>query len=1207
MTLKHLLNPHLTPISIILSDSTPLMPAKARCFNYIHRRRFLFPLFLLKCSTFSKPEIHSPMPTANPLNPSLPQKPGQRFYWGNLQGASIGLALSSIITKATQPVVIIAADTLTATRLEYELGFFHHAQPIIHFPDWETLPYDQFSPHQDIVSERLAALYKIPHLQQGAIITPIATLMQRLAPKDYLQGNTFLLHTQEKFDLQAARKRLGNAGYRCVDQVREHGEFAVRGSIIDLFPMGGDLPYRIDLFDDEIESIRTFSPDTQRTLDKVDKIELLPAKEFPVNEASIEQFRRAWREKFAGNPLNSPIYEDITEGICTPGIEYYLPLFFSKTNTFFDYLPENCLLVQVGEIHPKAQEFWKEIEARYEQRRYDVKRPLLSPEEIFVAPAQVFSQIKAYANIKIQSAPVGAGDFEFNFTTDAPVALSVDHKTSKPLQPLEDFLLSYEGRVLFCAETTGRREVLLQLFNTIKLTPTPYTTWEDFLTGDADFGITIAPLDEGMGLVEPRITVIAETQLYGHRVMQRRRRKVSVQDTDAIIKDLTELHIGAPIVHIDHGIGRYLGLQTFSVNDQMTEFLAIAYLDDAKLYVPVSSLHLISRYSGSDPDHAPLHRLGNDHWHKSKRKAAEQARDVAAELLDLYARRAARPGTACKTINGQYAAFSAAFPFEETPDQQQAIDQVMQDMLSDKPMDRLVCGDVGFGKTEVAMRAAFLAVENNKQVAILVPTTLLAQQHFQNFQDRFADWPIQIALLSRFRTAKEQQATIEKLQQGKVDIVIGTHKLLQEDIKFKSLGLVVIDEEHRFGVRQKERLKALRAEVDILTLTATPIPRTLNMAFAGIRDLSLIATPPARRLAIKTFVHEYEGVLVQEAVLREIMRGGQVYFLHNEVSSIERMARELEKLIPEARIAIAHGQMRERELEQVMSDFYHRRFNLLLCSTIIESGIDVPSANTIIINRADKFGLAQLHQLRGRVGRSHHQAYAYLLTPPPKQLSSDAKKRLDAITSLEDLGIGFTLATHDLEIRGAGELLGEGQSGEMQAIGFSLYMDLLTRAVEALKSGKDMDLRNLTSGTEIDLQISALIPQTYLDDVNLRLQFYKRIATAKDEAELDEIHVAMIDRFGLLPDALKNLFKLTALKQRAEKLGIIKVEANPKGGKLEFGETPQVDPLKIIQLIQKPGGAYRLDGPNRLRFTWEPHELKERIAKIDVILNELKS
>ncbi len=1142
----------------------------------------------------------------NPLQPPVPQKPQQKMVWGNLYGASIGLAISSVIANTKQPIVIIVADTLAATRLEYELNFFHHDQPILHFPDWETLPYDQFSPHQDIISERLAALYKMPALTQGAIITPIATLMQKLPPREYLDGNTFLLNTHDKLELHALRQRLSKAGYRAVDQVREHGEFAVRGSIIDLFPMGSVTPYRIDLFDDEIETIRTFAVENQRSLDTVNKIEMLPAKEFPLTDTSIERFRQTWRERFSGNPMNCPIYQDITEGICTPGIEYYLPLFFENTQTIFDYLPENSLLIQLGNTHTKAEEFWHEIQARYEQRRYDITRPLLEPQALYIPTGDVFNRIKAYAQIKIQADAVEESINHYNFATQTPLNFPVNHKASQPLHLLESFLENDTGRILFCAETTGRREVLLQLFHTIKLSPKIYPTWHDFLADNTKYGITVAPLDDGLTLAEPPITLIAETQLYGKRVMQRRRRKISVQDTEELIKDLSELQIGSPIVHIEHGIGRYLGLQTLTVGEQVAEFLTLEYADNTKLYVPVSSLHLISRYSGSEPEHAPLHRLGTEQWQRAKRKAAEQVRDVAAELLEIYAQRAARPGEACTETDGQYAAFAAAFPFEETPDQQQAIDNVIADMISDKPMDRLVCGDVGFGKTEVAMRAAFMAVQNNKQVAVLVPTTLLAQQHYQNFLDRFADWPIRIASLSRFKSAKEQQVTLDNLQEGKVDIVIGTHKLLQENIKFKSLGLVIIDEEHRFGVRQKERLKSLRYEVDILTLTATPIPRTLNMAFAGIRDLSLIATPPARRLSIKTFLHEYKDAIIQEAILREIMRGGQAYFLHNDVSTIERIANDLEKLIPEARIGTAHGQMRERELEQVMSDFYHRRFNLLVCTTIIESGIDVPSANTIIINRADKLGLAQLHQLRGRVGRSHHQAYAYLLTPSPKLLSSDAKKRLDAITSLEDLGVGFTLATHDLEIRGAGELLGEGQSGNMHAVGFSLYMELLSRAVEALKSGKEPELETvLSQTTEIDLQISALIPDAYLGDVHLRLQFYKRIASATTQTELDEIQVEMIDRFGLLPDALKNLFAMTELKQAAEKLGIRKLEANSKGGKIEFGDKPNIDPLKIIKLIQNQAKKYRLDGPTKLRFMLDAHENKDRIHLVEKTLTEL--
>jgi transcription-repair coupling factor (superfamily II helicase) len=1146
------------------------------------------------------------MSAANPLDPSIPQNAGQRFLWGNLHGTSIGLALSTAIANAKKLIVIVTADTLTARRLEDELNFFHQNQPILHFPDWETLPYDHFSPHQDIISERLSALYKIPSLKQGAIITPISTLMQKLPPRTYLEGNTFLLNVGEKFDLHAARKRLAHAGYRAVEQVREHGEFAIRGSIIDLFPMGSDIPYRIDLFDDEIESIRTFSPDNQRSLETVTGIQLLPAKEFPLNDTSIELFRQTWRQLFTGNPINCPLYQDISEGICTPGIEYYFPLFFSTTETLFDYLPADSLFIQVGEIHAKAEEFWQEIMSRYEQRRHDIIRPLLDPQKLFAATGDVFNRIKSYAQIKVQTTAIAEHSNSYNFATEEPTTFAIDHKAENPLHILENFLVNYSGRVLFCAETTGRREVLLQLFKTIHFTPKTYHTWEEFLHDDNSFGMTVAPLDDGLTLLDPPLTLIAEAQLYGKRVMQRRRRKISIQDTDAIVKDLSELQLGDPVVHIDHGIGRYLGLQTLTIGEQTTEFLALAYADDTKLYVPVSSLHLISRYTGADAEHAPLHRLGTEQWQKAKRKAAEQVRDMAAELLEIHAQRAARPGQACTEAGDQYAAFAATFPFEETPDQQQAIDNVLQDMMAEKPMDRLICGDVGFGKTEVAMRAAFLAAQNNKQVAILVPTTLLVQQHYQNFLDRFSEWPIQIDSLSRFKSAKEQQVTMTRLQEGKVDIVIGTHKLLQESIRFKSLGLVIIDEEHRFGVRQKERLKALRYEVDILTLTATPIPRTLNMAFAGIRDLSLIATPPARRLSIKTFVHEQQNSIVQEAIQREIMRGGQVYFLHNDVVTIERTARDLEKLVPEARIGVAHGQMRERELEQIMSDFYHRRFNLLVCTTIIESGIDVPSANTIIINRADKFGLAQLHQLRGRVGRSHHQAYAYLLTPPLKSLTGDAKKRLDAITSLEDLGIGFTLATHDLEIRGAGELLGEGQSGNMHAVGFSLYMDLLARAVDALKSGKEPKLDGaLLSSTEIDLQITALIPDAYLGDVHLRLQFYKRIASTKSQNELDEIQVEMIDRFGLLPMPLKNLFAITAVKQIAEGLGISKLEANSKGGKIEFSERPNIDPMKIIKLIQNKAQVFRLDGPSRLRFTLPTHETKNRIALVENIINEL--
>jgi transcription-repair coupling factor (superfamily II helicase) len=1147
------------------------------------------------------------MSNISPLQPPIPKEPLKRLTWGNLTGASKGLTISRLICANQRPVLIITPDTNAATRLEYELQFFHQNTPIIPFPDWETLPYDQFSPHQDIISARLSALKQIPSMAQGAIITPISTLMHRLMPHEFLTGHLFLFRTGDKLNIDITRQQLEKAGYRCVNQVREHGEFAVRGAILDLFPMGYDLPFRFDLFDDEIDSIRTFSPDTQRSLEKIETISLLPAKEFPLDEETIELFRQHWRSQFSGNPLNCPVYQDISEGICPPGIEYYLPFFFEKTTTLFDYLPKNSLVITIEDVHPKAEEFWQEIQARYDQRAHDITRPILTPQQIFTPVPELFNTIQQYTHIKMLSSPISDSHNQTSFATRPPVILSIDHKASKPLIELEKFLSDYEGRVLFCAETTGRREVLLQLFNTIHLHPKSYPTWEAFLADDAKIGMTVAPLDEGLNLTNPPIVVIAETQLFGKRVMQRRRRKESTQDIDAIIKDLTELQIGSPIVHIDHGVGRYLGLQTLDVGEQLTEFLCLEYSGGDKLYVPVASLHLISRYSGTEPENAPLHRLGTEQWQKAKRKAAEEMEDVAAELLDIYAHREAQVGFACKELDGQYAAFAASFPFEETPDQQQAIDHVLKDMQSEKPMDRLVCGDVGFGKTEVAMRAAFMAVQNNKQAAILVPTTLLAQQHYQNFQDRFADWPVQVEVMSRFRTGKEHQKIIERLAEGKVDIIVGTHKLLQEDIQFKSLGLVVIDEEHRFGVKQKERLKAIRNTVDILTLTATPIPRTLNMAFAGIRDLSLIATPPARRLSIKTFIHEYQASIIQEAILREILRGGQVYFLHNEVATIERMARELESLIPEARIGVAHGQMHERALEQVMSDFYHRRFNVLVSSTIIESGIDIPSANTIIINRADKFGLAQLHQLRGRVGRSHHQAYAYLLIPSRKTLTPDAVKRLDAISSLEDLGIGFTLATHDLEIRGAGELLGKNQSGNMQEIGFTLYMELLSRAVASLKSGKKPVLENLTPerGADIELYIPALIPADYLGDVHLRLQCYKRIASAKTSNELDNIQVEMIDRFGLLPDATKNLFAIGLLKQHAEKLGIKKIEANEKGGKIEFKDKPNIDPMTIIKLIQTQSRQFRLEGPSRLRFTLEEHVSAKRIELIEKILGQL--
>ncbi|HVE44773.1 MAG TPA: transcription-repair coupling factor [Gammaproteobacteria bacterium] len=1125
------------------------------------------------------------------------------MHWHYPVGGGISLALSAAMQHSTQPMLIVTTDNLSASRLLEELHFFN-AGTVLPFPDWETLAYDHFSPHQDIISDRLSALFQLSLMQKGAVISTVATLMHRLPPQDYLDKYVFVLKIGDQLDIAQLRAKLIHSGYQLVGQVREHGEFAIRGSIIDLFPTGSRTPFRIDLFDNEVDSIRLFAVDTQRSLDKIESIHLLPAREFPLTQETIEKVRQRWRSQFVGNVTQSPLYRDISEGICFPGIEYYLPLFFDNTATLFDYLPENTTIVLLGDIQKQGNEFWDDVKARYEQRCNDALRPILPPAELFMSIESFNTAVNQHDVLKVN---FSASEKCYHFEIGNAPALQIHYKTAKPLADLEKFLHDFAGRILFCVESLGRREVILDLFKSIDLHPVYFDSWQHFLEAEAQYGIVVSPLEEGFILGSPSLAVITETQLYGQRVMQRRLRKKAYQDPDLLVRDLTELKIDDPIVHIDHGVGRYRGLQTLNIGEQVSEFLTLEYQGGDKLYVPVTSLHLVSRYSGADSEHAPMNKLGTDHWHKAKRKAAEKVRDIAAELLELYAKRAARSGYVYTFPTEEYAALSAAFPFEETPDQLQAIEHVFSDMMSEKPMDRVICGDVGFGKTEVALRAAFVAIQNGKQVALLVPTTLLAQQHFDNFRNRLADWPIQIELLSRFRTPKETKSVLKKMLDGHVDLVIGTHKLIQTDIQFKSLGLVIVDEEHRFGVKQKEKLKALREMVDILTLTATPIPRTLNMSLSGIRDLSIIASPPAKRLSVKTFVHEYENVIVKEAIQREVMRGGQAYFLHNDISTIDKKAEEIKSLVPEARVAVAHGQQHERDLEKTMSEFYHRHFNVLVCSTIIESGIDIPTANTIIINRADKFGIAQLHQLRGRVGRSHHQAYAYLFTPPRKQMTKDAEKRLDAISAFHDLGVGFTLATHDLEIRGAGDLLGEEQSGEIHEIGFTLYMDLLSRAVDAFKSGKEPDLEKpfLQHGAEVDLHLSALIPESYLGDVQLRLQFYKRIANTKSQSELDDIQVEMIDRFGLLPEPIQHLFSIAQLKQKAQQLGIIKIDANAASGKLEFSEKPQVRPETIIRLIQQSNSPYKLEGPVRLRFRLPVHPPKERFDLINNILDEL--
>lgn len=1142
------------------------------------------------------------------LQPPLPAKQHNYIRWDGLYGDALALAISSAAQDYAGISMVITQDIVTAQKLQENLHFFQPKLTVYEFPDWETLPYDNFSPHQDIISQRLSTLYHLSQLKHGVLIVPINTAMQRLTPTDYVSAHSLIIKPGDKLDLQQLRLRLDQAGYRAVSQVLEHGEFAVRGSLFDIFPMGTEQPLRVDLLGDEVDSIRTFDPESQRSLNVVANIHLLPAREFPLTETHITLFRQQWREKFSGNPANCPVYQDVSQGLSSPGIEYYLPLFFPQLHTLFDYLPESSLIINVGNLVDTAETFWQDATERYEQRSHDITRPILAPTALYLRPAELLALCKNFKQIKCQTETDPANNLEAIHFATLPVPNAIiDHKAADPLYQLKQLLQTQEQRILLCAESAGRREALLDLLKAQQLAPVLTNHWQDFLQHDAKLQLTIAPLEQGLNTTAPAVTVLTENQLFGQqRIQQRRRKKAREYDTDAIVRNLAELQIGTAVVHIEHGVGRYLGLQLLTINQIPGEYLTLEYAGGDKLYVPVSALHLISRYSGAELEHAPLHRLGSDQWQKAKRKASEKIYDVAAELLAIHAQRAARQGFMYEHPRTAYEAFAASFAYEVTSDQATAISAVINDMTQGKAMDRLVCGDVGFGKTEVAMRAAFIAVQNSKQVAVLVPTTLLAQQHYENFKDRFADWPVRVEVLSRFRSNKEQQTIIEQLKTGKIDILIGTHKLIQSAVQFKQLGLIIIDEEHRFGVRQKERLKSLRAEVDILTLTATPIPRTLNMSLAGMRDLSIIATPPARRLAIKTFVREYQKPLIREAILREIMRGGQVFYLYNVVESIERAATELATLVPEARVSIAHGQMHERDLERIMADFYHHRSNVLVCSTIIETGIDIPAANTIIIDRADKFGLAQLHQLRGRVGRSHHQAYAYLLIPSEKTLTSDAKKRLDAIEQLEDLGVGFTLATHDLEIRGAGELLGEEQSGSMQAIGFSLYMELLERAVNSLKKGEAINLEtDIHNIIEIKLPIPALLPDDYVPDVHTRLILYKRLASAQQLIELDEIQVELIDRFGLLPDATKNLVKMSALKITAQILGIIKIDAGFKGGRIEFSAKPNIDPIKIIKLIQTASGQYKLDGPHRLKFVWDKDNAANLLSGVENLLTEL--
>ena len=1153
--------------------------------------------------------------------PVAPVKAADHRIWGQLHGSSDALAICESARAHQGLTLVITRSTEESIRLEQSMRFYlglptDEDQPaitpdgleLLSLPDWETLPYDLFSPHQDITSRRIRALHRLPTTNHGVLVVPARTLMHRLPPVSYLQGNTLLLEVGQSLDIDNWRMQLESAGYRHADNVYEHGEYAVRGAILDIFPMGATRPYRIDLFDDEIETLRTFDPETQRSIDRIERIELLPANEFPWHKEARSGFRNRWFEQFPHADKDAPIYQDVTHGITPPGIEYYLPLFFDQTATLFDYLPGETLVFTASGLNEAASAFDADTRARYEDRRHDRMRPILPPAELFLQKDELFGLLKGFPRVTMTTEATESSGGR-NCQTDVMPDVAMDGRAADPAGRLKRFISEFNGRVLICAESSGRREALIENLADHGLKLSTLENWQAFVSDpSATLGITVAPMEYGLLLPDHHLALITETALFGERVLQRRRREKPTEADDAGYRDLSELRIGAPVVHIDHGVGRYQGLETITVEGEASEFLMLEYAGGSKLYVPVSSLHLISRYTGSDTDHAPLHKLGTDRWSNAKQKALEKIRDTAAELLDVYARREARKGFAFEDPKEAYRAFAAGFPFEETPDQQAAIEAVFEDMVSEKPMDRLVCGDVGFGKTEVAMRAAFMATYSGKQVAVLVPTTLLAQQHYESFRDRFSDTAVHVELLSRFRSGGQTTKAMAAIEAGIADIVIGTHKLLQGDIKFKNLGLVIIDEEHRFGVQQKERLKALRAEVDMLNLTATPIPRTLNMAMGHLRDLSIIATPPARRLSVKTFVRQRDEAMVKEAILREVLRGGQVYFLHNDVATIEKTAEDLRQLIPEARVGVAHGQMRERELEQIMSDFYHKRFNVLVCTTIIETGIDIPSANTIIIERADKFGLAQLHQLRGRVGRSHHQAYAYLLTPPPRSITADAKKRLEAISEAQDLGAGFMLATHDLEIRGAGELLGEEQSGQIESIGFTLYMQLLDEAVEAIRDGRTPNAElPLSHGTEMNLRIPALIPEDYLPDVHNRLMLYKRIASVNDKDGLKELQVEMIDRFGLLPEPAKNLIRQSELRIHAEALGIVKVDAGKEWARLEFGSSTPVDPLVLVKKVQSSPDQYRLEGANSFRFRLKDASTSGKLDGISDMLGQLAS
>ena len=1131
--------------------------------------------------------------------------PRAAHNWQRLFGSGPSLAVSHLVARPDCFVLYVTRDTEDAVRVRREIGFFAAgATEPLAFPDWETLPYDNFSPHQDIVSERLATLYALPRTHRGVLVAPVQTLMQRLPPTAFIEAQSLVLETGTRFSMEAQRTHLQRAGYRNVGTVAERGEYAVRGSLMDIFPMGSELPLRIDLDDDEIDSLRTFDPDTQRTVERIDAVRILPAKEIPLDTQGISRFRERWHHTFDVDVRRCQVYQDVSDGIAHPGVECYLPFFFESTATLFDYLPETTAIALDEGCVESAERFVGSLHRRYESLRHDIERPLPDPGALYLSREELLAALAPYPQLRLDpegNRPRHGVDFGGSRLPD----VMASQRGRDEARNLRRFIDTAECPVLLTAETPGRRQHLAEFLARAHIHAVEVNGFKAFVDRGAPLALTVADIDRGLRL--PDFALVTETEIFGHRADGPASRATPTVDPELVVRNLTELTIGAPVVHADHGVGRYRGLTTLEIDGYAQEFVAIDYAEESRLYVPVTSLHLISRYAGADSENAPLHRLGSDQWDKAKRRAARKVYDVAAELLDIYARRESRPGTVFSAPDDDYYRFCEQFPFEATPDQQQAIDAVLGDLQSETPTDRLICGDVGFGKTEVAMRAAFIAVQSGKQVAVLAPTTLLAQQHYETFRDRFADWPAEIEVMSRLRTDGEAQDIRKRLASGAVDIAIGTHRLLASGIEFSDLGLVVIDEEHRFGVRQKERLRELRAEVDVLALTATPIPRTLNMAISGMREMSIIATPPARRLSIKTFVMPRRDHILREAIDRELTRGGQVFYLHNRVETIDRAAEHVAELAPNARIGVGHGKMPKRALEHVMADFYHRRCNLLVCTTIIENGIDIPNANTIIVDRADRLGLAQLHQLRGRVGRSHRQAYAYLLTPDPRAITPDARKRLEAIVAAGELGVGFTLATHDLEIRGAGELLGEDQSGQIESIGFSLYMELLERAVAAIRAGvaaPDLD-QPMPKNHEVNLHVPTLIPDSYLPDVHMRLILYKRIAGATSPDALDDLKAEMFDRFGLLPPPAQNLFRTTELKLLSEHLGIDRIDVGPLAGRVVFSTHTRVDPTRVVQLIQGDPATYRLRDATRLSFTTALSHPEARFQFVEQLLAQL--